>query len=114
VPSGSLQPVEAVDDAAPPVAVSHASELDPASRPEQPSFQVEPESGPEIEIDPASELSPSARRAVLASTGRNPPVSEAAASPKKSSSRYWLLLFVSFAVVGVVIARWRDIAALFR
>lgn len=109
----SVPPSEDASDAAPPVAHSHASELDPASRPALPSRRLEPESGPEIEIDPASELSPSARRAVLASTGRNLPVSEPV-STKKSSPPYWLLLFVLFVVLGVVIARWRDIAALFR
>jgi hypothetical protein len=110
----SLPPSEDMPDAAPPVAHSHASELDPAPRPALASPKFAPESGPEIEIDPASELSPSARRAVLASTGRNPPVSEPVASTKKSSPRYWLLLFALFVVVGVVIARWRELGALFR
>lgn len=114
VPVDSLPPSEDVPDAAPPVAHSHASELDPASRPALPSRKVAPESGPEIEIDPASELSPSARRAVLASTGRNPPASEPVASMKKSSARHWLFLFALFVVLGVVLARWRELAALFR
>lgn len=114
VPLDSTPPSEDIPDAAPPVAHSHASELDPASRPALPSRQLAPESGPEIEIDPASELSPSARRAVLASTGRNPPASEPAAITKKSSSRHWLILFALFVVVGVIIARWRELAALFR
>jgi hypothetical protein len=114
VPVDSLPPSEDIPDAAPPVAHSHASELDPASRPALPSRRLEPESGPEIEIDPASELSPSARRAVLASTGRHPPVSEPALSTKKSSARQWLVLFALFVVIGVVIARWRELAALFR
>jgi hypothetical protein len=113
VPVDSMPPSEDIPDAAPPVAHSHASELDPASRPALPSRKLAPESGPEIEIDPASELSPSARRAVLASTGRNPPASEPAVSTKKSSARHWLLLFSLFVVVGVVIARWRELAALF-
>ena len=114
VPVDSLPPSEDIPDAAPPVAHSHASELDPASRPALASQKVAPESGPDIEIDPASELSPSARRAVLASTGRNPPVSEPAASTKKSSPRQWLFLFALFVVVGVVLARWRELAILFR
>lgn len=111
VPVDSMPPSEDAPDAAPPVAHSHASELDPASRPALGSRKIAPESGPEIEIDPASELSPSARRAVLASTGRNPPASEPIA--KKSSARHWLISFALFVVVGVVIARWRELVALF-
>jgi hypothetical protein len=119
VPVDSLPPPEDIPDAAPPVAHSHASELDPESRPAHASRKIAPESGPEIEIDPASELSPSARRAVLASTGRNPPAaddtpgSEPVASTKKPS-RNWLLLFGLFVAVGIIIARWRELAALFR
>jgi len=101
-------------DAAPPVERTKATELDHATRPPTASRAM-PESGPEIEIDPASELSPSARRAVLASTGRNLPVSEEpVASVKKPPQRAWLLMFVLFVVMGVIIARWRDIAALLR
>jgi hypothetical protein len=119
VPVDSLPPPEDLFDAAPPVAHSHASELDPESPPAHASRKVAPESGPEIEIDPASELSPSARRAVLASTGRNPPApaiipaSEPVASSKKPS-RHWLVLFGLFVVVGIIIARWRELAPLFR
>ena len=118
VPLDSIPPsAEAEEsDAAPPVAHSHASELDPASRP---ATRGAPESGPEIEIDPASELSPSARRAVLASTGRNAPLSDEpgsapAANSKKTSPRNWLLLFGLFFAVGILISRWRELSSLFR
>jgi len=120
LPVDSLAPPEDIPDAAPPVAHSHASELDPALRPAHASRKIAPESGPEIEIDPASELSPSARRAVLASTGRNPPApdimpgSEPVASTKKPSRTWLLLLFGLFVAVGIIIARWRELAPLFR
>lgn len=120
VPVDSMPPSEDEPDAAPPVAHSHAGELHPSPRTAPALQKFAPDSGPEIEIDPASELSPSARRAVLASTGRNLPISENVLisepmpGTKKGSSRTWLLLFGLFVVLGVVIARWRDIAALFR
>jgi hypothetical protein len=118
VPKVSIRGSDDEFDAAPPVAHSHASELDPESRPAAAARHGAPDSGPEIEIDPASELSPSARRAVLASTGRNPPVSEhiagsRPANAKKAAPRLWLLLFGLFVAVGIVIARWRELSALF-
>jgi hypothetical protein len=111
LPIAGLSPA---GEAAPPIAHSHASELDPESHPAPGSKMQAPDSGPDIEIEPISELSPSARRAVLASTGGNPPISEPVASVTKSSPRHWLLLFALFVLLGVVIARWRELAALFR
>lgn len=111
VPVGSREPASDVS-AAPPVERSPASELDPASE-ARPAAPVSA-SWPEIEIDPASELSPSARRAVLASTGRNAPISVSISAAPQASERRWWLLFALLVVAAVAIARWRDLAALWR
>lgn len=110
VPVGAAA-AELTPDAAPVVPREPGSEPYGASSARVPS--VAPDSGPEIEIDPASELSPSARRAVLASTGRHELISQPAELAKKPALRAWLLWVGLLVVVGMVIARWRDLAALF-
>jgi hypothetical protein len=114
VPIDSVLPVEA--DAAPPIKRTSSGEMEAAALPSRraDSFRVAP-SGPEIEIDPGSTLSPSVER-VMSVVAQAPNIaSEPLPSGlrKPTSTLRWLLTIGLFVIVGVVITRWRDVVALF-
>jgi hypothetical protein len=111
----SNPPPSVEEDAAPPVARTVSGEMEAVALPSRRTRESEePEpSGPEIEIGPGSELSdPSARVSGAPSGAVSIPFSESLPSVAKARPRRWLLLAISFILIGVVIARWRDIAAL--
>jgi hypothetical protein len=120
VPVDSVSPADPESDAAPPVARTLSGEMEAVALPSRTTPRSEPPapSGPEIEIDPGSELSPSAYRAIVdaAAKAAARPVSE----PIPSALRRpvfkvsWLVLMVLFVVGGVIIARWRELAIVFR
>jgi hypothetical protein len=121
VPVESYAPPESGADSesegAPPVARTHSGEMEAVALPSRTAPESEPVvSGPEIEIDPSSELSPSAQRAVIASLSREatPASTPVESTAKMGSKRGWYLLFGLFVIVGVVIARWRELQLLFR
>jgi hypothetical protein len=118
VPAESFLPAAPELGAAPPVRRTFSGEMEAAALPSRRARDSEPAlaSGPEIEIEPPSDLLPCAPRAVpdaaKASSNRaSEPLSTAV--PKRAFGRSWLLMFALFVVVGVVIARWRELAALF-
>jgi hypothetical protein len=122
--SGPPRAVEAADeDAAPPVARTVSGEMEAVALPSRRRIESEPPesepsefdapegSGPVIEIEPPSELSD--RAGPGASAQRRGPASAPLSSSKAaaSSRRFWLWVAV-FVLVGITIARWRDIALL--
>ncbi len=119
VPAESFAPpesgAESDSDGAPPVARTYSGEMEAVSQSSRAAPESAAASGPDIEIDPSSELSPSAQRAVIASLSRDvtstsePVVSSAKVAPKRS----WYVLVGLFVLVGVVIARWRELQLLF-
>lgn len=117
VQAESAPPPVGEEDAAPPVARTGSGEMEAVALPSRrSSSSEEPEpSGPEIEVAPGSELSdPHVVASVAPSGSISVPVSAPLPSAAKASSRPWLLVFALFVLVGVIIARWRDLAALFR
>jgi len=117
VPAQSGPPPRLEEDAAPPVARSISGEMEAVALPSRRARESEaPEpSGPDIEIGPGSEVSDPR----VVPSGAPPgsvsiPISEPQPSAAKSSPRRWLLMTALFMLVGIVIARWRDIAALLR
>lgn len=120
VPMESFAPPEsgAQSDAegAPPVARTHSGEMEAVSLPSRTAPESAPVSGPDIEIDPSSELSASTQAAVIASLSREatPLSAPVESTPKLASMRGWYVLFGLFVLVGVVIARWRELQLLFR
>jgi hypothetical protein len=121
VESGPPRAME--EDAAPPVARTLSGEMEavalpsrrrPDSEPpdsEPPELEPPEASGPVIEIDPASELSGRAGPGASAQ-GRGPasaPLSSSKAAP--TSKRFWIWVAI-LVLVGITIARWRDIAQL--
>jgi hypothetical protein len=120
VPVESFAPPESAaesdSDGAPPVARTYSGEMEAVALPSRTAPESVPAaSGPEIEIDPSSELSPSAQRAVIASLSREaaPPSAPVESTAKAAPKRGWYVLFGLFVLVGVVIARWRELQLLF-
>jgi hypothetical protein len=120
VPVESVSPADPESHAAPPVARTASGEMEAVALPSRTIPRSEPPipSGPEIEIDPGSALSPSAYRAIVgdAAKAAASPVSEAIPSALRRPvfKLSWLLLMVLFVVGGVIIARWRELAVVFR
>jgi hypothetical protein len=117
VQAESAPPPGDESDAAPPVARTYSGEMEAVALPSRRrSESEEPEpSGPDIEVAPGSELSDPHVAASAAPPGSvSIPISEPQPSAARASSRPWLLVFALFVLVGVVIARWRDLAGLFR
>jgi hypothetical protein len=116
VPVESVSPADPESDAAPPVARTVSGEMEAVALPSRNIQRSEPApSGPEIEIDPGSELSPSAYRAIIGANAKASPVSEPVSALRKPAfNRTWLLLIALFVVGGVIIARWRELAIMFR
>jgi len=116
VAAESNPPPAAEADAAPPVARTVSGEMEAVALPSRRRVESEPPepSGPEIEVGPGSELSdPRAIASGRPSGAASVPTSEPRPGAVKASSRRWLLVATLFMLVGVVIARWRDLAALF-
>jgi hypothetical protein len=119
VPVESLSPPDSESHAAPPVARTVSGEMEAVALPSRttPRSESPAPSGPEIEIDPGSEMSPSAYRTIVGAATRAAasPVSEPIPSDLRRPvfKSTWLLLMVLFVVGGVIIARWRDIAVVF-
>jgi hypothetical protein len=108
VPADSLLPVDMDYEAAPPVKRTASGEMDAAALPSRWAADSLPvaSSLSDIDVAPVSEFSHQAS-ANLASE----PVPNAF---RRSSKRGWLITFGLFVLVGVVIARWRDLVVLFR
>jgi hypothetical protein len=102
-------------EAAPPVKRTFSGEMEAAALPSRRAFDSVPAvpSEPDIDIDSQSDLSPSAHRAAELGSRSSVDSELPSALRRPASRRGWLLTVALFALIGIAIARWREIVALF-
>ncbi len=110
----SLRPPSVDEDAAPPVARSFSGEMEAVALPSRrtPESEAPPASGPDIEVGPGSDVSDS--NPTKSSAAPSPASTAAPSSVPNAPYKRWLLMVGLFVLVGVVIARWREMAVWFR
>lgn len=116
IPVDSAPPRRLEEDAAPPIARTNSGEMEAVALPQRGAPDSEPRgSGPVIEVEPASEVSISV--SFDAESAARPPLAPASEQvPSRIQSgmslKPALVVGALFVLVGVIIARWRELMQL--